>query len=149
MPRYFAKFLLASPTCELGHTIAYMHSCTHFGESVEGKRKGSGEGAGGARGKLLGPYLVPPRPSCIAFEFGFPEAPNRHRNAKMPGRQSVTREESFGDAPKSSFQKFPHGFITLISDLNKSPYAPPTTIVCPADNPSPITCTQSPSRIPG
>src|SRR5580700_9683913 len=29
-----------------------------FLRSVEGKRKGSEEGAGGARGKLLGPYVV-------------------------------------------------------------------------------------------
>jgi hypothetical protein len=34
---------------------------------LRGKRNGSGEGAGGAREKLLGPYLVFPRPSCIAF----------------------------------------------------------------------------------
>jgi hypothetical protein len=38
--------------------------------AVEGKRKGSGEGAGGAREKLLGPYLVSPRPS-FAFAFAF------------------------------------------------------------------------------
>jgi len=45
--------------------------------TVEGKRKGSGEGAGGAREKLLGPDMVFPRPSCNAFEFEFHLAPNR------------------------------------------------------------------------
>jgi len=40
--------------------------------TVEGKRNGSGVGAGGAREKLLGPYLVFPRPSCIALNvFAF------------------------------------------------------------------------------
>jgi len=42
-----------------------------FLRAVEGKRKGSGEGAGGAREKLLGPYVVFSRPSCIAFQFVF------------------------------------------------------------------------------
>ena len=42
-----------------------------FYRAVEGKRKGSGVGAGGAREKLLGPDMVFPRPSCIAFEFAF------------------------------------------------------------------------------
>ncbi len=48
-----------------------------FSASVEGKRKGSGEGAGGARGKLLGPYMVSPRPSCIAFVFAFEKKDTR------------------------------------------------------------------------
>jgi hypothetical protein len=44
--------------------------------TVEGKRKKGGVGAGGAGKKLLGPYLVFPRPSRNAFLLAFCRAPN-------------------------------------------------------------------------
>ena len=54
---------------------------------LRGKGKGVGEVQEGAREKLLGPYMVLPRPSCIAFAFVFHRAPNPVHPVKIPPRQ--------------------------------------------------------------
>jgi len=73
---------------------------------LRGKRKRGGVGAGGAGKKLLGPDLVLPRPSCIAFASAFEPAPKRYRIKNSVRRSEAPQEGTdVVDNPNRSARK--------------------------------------------
>jgi hypothetical protein len=69
----------------------------HFPAAVEGKRKGSGVGAGGARGKLLGgPIWFPLAPPALHLHFAFKKSADLSRNQKSGGPSGTPGEGTGG-----------------------------------------------------
>ncbi len=135
MRRRFVRSRRPSSTWAVGHSIAKSLSCTHFRGRVEGKRKGSEEGAGGARGKLFAcPELVeggliwfPLAPPALHLNFVFQRAPLGQRIGTV-SRRLVNPLTPQSVPPHESSSTFPSKIVsTYTTPKPTHTHTPPST----------------------